>query len=250
MLDAKSMRTAEGEQGPSRVQRMRKLITAKNDALLAHRYFHLCRSSRLPRAQMLEVLKQVYCFSRCFERLLTRRVTEFTNGGDERVLKIAREHLQNELGHVELFRKCLLENGVNQSELARLNPKMFTQALFGYLTTTILHENEYVANVAMMQVMESIGYHFFKETLAVMQLQSMSASAFAQHAEDDERHLEEGFDLIGEFDHGSTERALAVIDDLYRLMEFVLDEWLGSEPMSAGQTRRRRSSRPPKPSAN
>jgi pyrroloquinoline quinone (PQQ) biosynthesis protein C len=123
---------------------------------------------------------------------------------------------------------------------------MVTKAMFGYLTATILHENEYVTNVAMMQVMESIGYHFFKETLAIMQLQGMQAEAFAQHAEDDERHLEEGYELIGQFDKETTETTLGVVTDLYRLMEFMLDEWLGVYPTSAGQARRRRSTRPPR----
>lgn len=246
VVAARSLETELLDAGARKVQRMREIIGAKNEALLGHRYFQMCRSSGMQRAQVVDVLKQVYCFSRCFERLLTRRVTEYANGRDERVLAIARGHLRNELGHVDLFRKCLLDNGVSQAELNRLTPKMFTKAMFGYLTATILHENEYVTNVAMMQVMESIGYHFFKETLAIMQLQSLQADAFAQHAEDDERHLEEGFELIAQFDNETTDVALSVVNDLYRLMEFMLDEWLGVHPTSTGQARRRRSNRPPK----
>jgi pyrroloquinoline quinone (PQQ) biosynthesis protein C len=246
VLAAGSLETELIDVGARKIQHMREIIGAKNQALLSHRYFQMCRSSRMNREQVLDVLKQVYCFSRCFERLLTRRVTEYGNGRDERVLAIARGHLRNEIGHVDLFRQCLLENGVSQAELNRLAPKMFTKAMFGYLTATILHENEYVTNVAMMQVMESIGYHFFKETLAIMQLQGMQAEAFAQHAEDDERHLEEGYELIGQFDKETTETTLGVVTDLYRLMEFMLDEWLGVYPTSAGQARRRRSTRPPR----
>jgi pyrroloquinoline quinone (PQQ) biosynthesis protein C len=248
-----TMKSAESmaDSGPAKMRRMRELIRMKNEALLSHRYFRMCRAKELEQRQLMHVLKQVYCFSTFFERLLTRRVTEYPNHRDPRVLKIARDHLRNEMGHVDLFRQCLLENGVAQDEIAAVAPKMFTKAMFGYLTTTILHENEYVTNVAMMQVMESIGYYFFKETLSVMQRQAMSAAAFADHVEADEHHLEEGFELIAQFDRETTEHAVSVIEDLYRLMEFMLDEWLGLQPMASTPPpppapRRRRTSRPPK----
>lgn len=245
MLEAKASDVAANHPGQKRVQRIRQLLESSNAALLCHRYFQMCRANQLDRERVLGVLKEVYCFSVFFERLLTRRVSDYPNGRDPRVLKIARDHLRNELGHVELFRQCLLANGVSSGELANVAPKMFTKAMFGYLTTTILHENEYVTNVAMMQVMESIGFHFFKETLGVMQLQSMSADAFARHVEEDERHLEEGMDLIAQFDDETTDTAVAVIQDLYRLMGFMLDEWLGFQPVS-GAPRRRKSNRPPR----
>ena len=96
-------------------------------------------------------------------------------------MKLARRHLRDELGHVQLFAECLKVNGVAQKDLAGLRPKTFTKAVFGYLLATIQHENEYVANVAIMQVMESIGVHFFSATLDAMRQHGMAADAIAQH---------------------------------------------------------------------
>ena len=61
---------------------------------------------------MLEVVKQLYCFSVFFERLLTRRITEYSSRGDQHLLQMAREHLREEIGHAELFRDCLVNNGI------------------------------------------------------------------------------------------------------------------------------------------
>jgi hypothetical protein len=227
---------------------LRQFIEAKNDVLLSHLYFRLCRSKEIGRKQMLEIVKQLYCFSVFFERLLTRRIAEYKSGMDPRVIAIARRHLREEIGHAELFFRCLEKNGVESDALAGLTPKMFTTALFGYLTATIQNENEYVTNVAIMQVMEGIGYHFFSATLEVMQAHGMMADAMQAHSEDDEDHAHWGMELVANFDERTMIDSQRVIADIYRLMGFVLDEWLGlpNHSASAASERRRRTTRPPR----
>jgi thiaminase len=237
--------------GAARVNEFRKLLSTKNQALLEHRYFRSCRNGELSPAHLLEVVKQLYCFSVFFERLLTRRITEYSSDRDQRILDLARVHLREEIGHATLFHDCLTRNGVSSGEIANITPKMFTKALFGYLSTTLQHENEYVANVAIMQVMESIGYHFFCETLSVMKTHELAADALVRHTEDDEHHPELGLELVADFDDATLADSLRVINDLYRLMAFVLDEWLGLQPASRsipspeapGPARKRRSLR-------
>lgn len=230
---------------PSKVELLRKLIAAKNEELGAHRYFKICRSGDLSREQVVEIVKQLYCFSVFFERLLTRRITEYSSRSDQRLLNMAREHLREEIGHAELFRECLVSNGVASEEVGRVNPKMFTKAMFGYLVATIQHENEYVANVAIMQVMESIGFLFFSETLQVMEAHSLSAQALAHHTEADERHPEMGWEFVPAFDDRTMADCIRVVEDLYRLMGFMLDEWLGLAPASRAPARRARTSTRP-----
>ena len=199
-------------------------------------------------------MKNLYCFSIFFERLLARRIAEYSSDRDPRVIQIAREHFRDEIGHAKLFRDCLLGNGVSAVEIEQLSPSMFTKAMFGYLTATIQHENEYVANVAIMQVMEGIGFHFFSATLKVMESQNMLADAMVQHTDDDEDHANLGLELSVEFDKATMKSCQRVVDDLYRLMSFVLDDWMGvhrQPPASlVPQRKPRTSSRPPKrPSA-
>ncbi|MFZ5892166.1 MAG: hypothetical protein ACOY0T_14005 [Myxococcota bacterium] len=227
------------------VRVLRELIHAKNQSLSDHRYFRMCQARELGREQMLEIVKQLYCFSVFFERLLTRRITEYSSRSDPRLLQMAREHLREEIGHAELFRECLLSNGVNPDAIALIDPKMFTKAMFGYLVATIQHENEYVANIAIMQVMESIGYLFFSETLRVMDAHSLSAAALVQHTEADEHHPEMGWEFVPGFDERTMIDSVRVVEDLYRLMGFMLDEWLGLEPASKASTRRSRASTRP-----
>jgi thiaminase len=201
-------------------------LRAQDDVLLAHTYFQLCETGQLGREKMLDVVKQLYCFSIFFERVLMRRIAEFSSHRDQRVAHIARSHLKDEIGHAELFRQCLLANGVSSHEIENVVPKMFTKALFGYLLATIAHENEYVSNVAIMQVMETIGYHFFRSTLQVMKMHEMLDQAFIAHAEDDEEHRHLGLDLADTFDDRTMADSLRIIEDVYRLMGFVLTEWL------------------------
>ena len=204
-----------------------RLIATRNEALLAHRYFAMCARSEISREQILDIVRQLYCFSVFFERLLARRVAEYSSAGDPRVISLARRHMREEIGHAAMFRDCLLSNGIATDDIERIVPRLFTKAMFGYLTVTILHENEYVSNVAIMQVMESIGFHFFSATLSVMQAHGMLADAFSQHTEDDAEHARLGLELAEEFDSRTMADCRRVIDDLYRLMESVLDDWLG-----------------------
>jgi hypothetical protein len=175
-------------------------------------------------------------------------VAEYTSAMDPRVIQIARKHLREEIGHAGLFLDCLAANGVSREQTALLAPKMFTKAMFGYLVTTIQHENEYVSNVAIMQVMESIGYHFFSATLQVMRAHDMMADAMQEHSEDDQEHAYLGIELAAHFDDDTMQDCRRIVGDIYRLMRFVLDEWLGEHNLSAPAkpARKRRTSRPPR----
>jgi thiaminase len=234
------------------VRALRGLIESKNQTLVEHRYFRLCQAGELGREQMLEVVKQLYCFSVFFERLLTRRITEYSSRGDQQLLQMAREHLREEIGHSELFRECLVNNGILTDDVSEIEPKMFTKALFGYLVATIQHENEYVTNVAIMQVMESIGFLFFSRTLQAMDAHKLSANALVQHTEADEHHPEMGWDFVPSFDKNTMAACHRVVEDVYRLMGFTLDEWLGLAPTATGTVtgsrRTRQSNRPAKAS--
>ena len=233
-----------------KVEKIQRLIEAKNAELLKHPYFQLCASRQVSREQVIDVIKQVYCFSIFFERLLTRRIAEGSTTTDVRLLQMARVHLRDELGHVQLFADCLRANGVSNAELARLRPKTFTKAVFGYLLATIQHEHAYVANVALMQVMESIGYYFFTATVDVMRAHGMPAAAMQQHTEDDAEHAAVGLDLIAHFDDQNLSDCDRVIHDVYRLMSLMFEEWLGSavgkKPVPSTPPRRRRTTRPPR----
>lgn len=230
----------------ARSNEFRRLLSSKNEALREHKYFRMCRSGELGSQHIVGVVKQLYCFSVFFERLLTRRITEYSTHQDQRILELARQHLREEIGHVCLFHDCLVKNGVPPEAIAEIAPKMFTKSLFGYLSSTLQHENEYVANVAIMQVMESIGCYFFRETSNAMKALGMEHDAVTHHIEADEHHHEIGADLVADFDEVTMTDAMRVVHDIYRLMAFVLDEWMGLEPSSSSLARRRRSSRPPR----
>jgi thiaminase len=246
MQHGTGVRASGLDPGAAQITKLRRLIASKNEALLSHRYFRMCRGNELGREHLIEIVKQLYCFSVFFERLLTRRISDYSSGRDQRILQIARDHLRDEIGHADLFYQCLTRNGVSHDEVMALSPKMFTKAMFGYLTATVQHENEYVSNVAIIQVMESIGYHFFSETLRVMRTHKMAADALVKHTEDDEDHPELGMELVAQFDAPTMASCTRIVHDIYRLMGFVLDEWLGLEPGSPSLGRRRRTSRPPK----
>ena len=222
-----SLRVAKQFIGDDKAAVVQHLIEKKNRELLEHRYFRLCRAQLLDRERMLEVVKHLYCFSVYFERILARRITEYSSAKDPRILALARAHMREEIGHAELFRACLEANGVPYAEVQQLEPGTFTKAMFGYLTVTIQHENEYVSNVVIMQVMESIGYHFFSATLQLMQSHALAADAMVQHSEDDLEHANLGLDLIQSFDDATMRDCCRTIDGIYQLMPFVFDEWLG-----------------------
>jgi pyrroloquinoline quinone (PQQ) biosynthesis protein C len=216
-----------------RIEHIRALVESNNQKLLEHRYFRLCAEKLITREQMLDIAKQLYCFSVFFERLLARRITEYSSNKNPYILALAREHMREEIGHAELFRACLEANGVSADEVLAISPAMFTKAIFGYLTVTIQHESELVSNVAIMQVMESIGYHFFSATMVLMQSHGMLAQAMAEHSEADIGHSNLGIELIGDFDDVTMNDCCRTIADIYRLMPLVIDEWLGSNTLFA-----------------
>jgi len=212
--------------GAHRIEAIRREVATRTVALSQHRYFDLCRHKQIGRAQIMGVIQQLYCFSVFFERLLTLRIARYTSQMDTRVLGIARKHLREEFGHADLFRRCLIENGMPVEQVARIQPKMFTRALYGYLTAIINHENEFVGNVAIMQAMESLGYQFFSATLPVLQHHKMMSAAMQAHSEDDEEHSKLGLEFAEQFDDDTLKMSLTTISDIYRLMGYVLDEWL------------------------
>ena len=216
---------SEHLRGPNIIALERHLASWQQQ-LLSHRYFEHCRAGNIERGQLIEIIKQLYCFSVFFERLLTMRISRYSSQMDERILEAAREHLREEIGHAELFQICLLENGVSPEDTNAAMPRMFTKALFGYLVATVMHENEYVTNVAMMQVMEGIGLAFFQATLELMKRHQLMSAVMQQHTEDDQEHWSIGLELADEFDPETMADCHRVIDDLYRLMGHVLDEWL------------------------
>lgn len=216
--------------GSERVTLIRQLLAENDAALLRHPYFALCEREELGRAKLLEVIKQMYCFSVFFERILTRRIARYSSDMDVNIADISREHLRSEIGHAALFRQCLLSNGVSPAEMDQVTPKMFTKAMFGYLVATIDHENEYVSNVAIMQVMETIGYHVFRATLHVLSTHGMIAQAFIDHADADEEHRHLGLELAAGFDGPTMQASTRIIGDLYRLMDFMLTEFLADSP--------------------
>ena len=210
----------------SQIDDIEKLVAKENEGLLTHRYFQLCRTRSVNRSQAIDIVKQLYCFSVFFERIIAQRIARYSSGMDGRVLRLARQHMREEFGHPDMFRECLMKNGVTATELTRISPKMFTKAMFGYLMATVLYENEFVSNIAIMQVMEKIALHFFQETLLVMESHDLTTTAFRQHSEDDELHSTLGLDLAASFDIQTMASSRRIIEDLYRLMGFVLDEWL------------------------
>jgi hypothetical protein len=175
----------------------------------------------------MEIIEQMYCLSIFFERLLTLRIARHSSDMDWRVLRLARQHLHEEFGHPELFRQCLIDNGVAAGAIARIRPTLFTRALYGYLLATITHENEYVTNAAMTQAMENLAVLCFTATLPLAEHHKIIGKVLAHHSEHDDEHALLGIDLAHEVDEETFKRSLAAIRELHRLMGFVLDEWLG-----------------------
>src|SRR6187455_2178759 len=88
---------------PRKIIEIRDLINDKMGILLRHRYFWASRSGALSREQLLEITKQIYCFSIFYERLLTRRISCYSSNMDRDLLRRAREHMMKEVGHADLF---------------------------------------------------------------------------------------------------------------------------------------------------
>ncbi|HYD79911.1 MAG TPA: iron-containing redox enzyme family protein [Paucimonas sp.] len=175
---------------------------------------------------MLETLKQIHCFSAYYERLITRRLATFRMNTNRDLLSTARHHLMEEIGHPDLFRACLIANGLSDGECDEIVPGTHTKALFGFLLATIDYEDEYVGSVAMLQAMESIGKIFFDATLASMRAVGMAADVFAAHSEADNDHAELGYDELADCDPYTIKDCIRVIDDIYVLMDHFLDQFI------------------------
>lgn len=219
--------TVASKQGiKSNIQIIQSLITEKMSQLLKHPYFLACKNNSLDTNQLIGIIKNLYSFSIFFERILTRRISLYTNQMNDELLIIARQHLREEIGHVELFRECLLRNGVNAEEISLITPSRYGKAIFGYLLATIEYENEYVTNVALIQVMELVALHFFNTTLEVMIKNDLYADAFKIHGEDDSSHALLGLEHYNQMDARSLRDCQRIISDLFGLFDDMLTEWL------------------------
>jgi hypothetical protein len=211
---------------PRKIDTIRDYINNKMTVMLRHRYFWACRSCAITREQLLSVLKQLYCFSIYYERLLTMRVSRYSSTMNREILEAARDHLKEEMGHADLLTHCILNNGVQPEELQHIAPKAFTKAVFGYLMVTVEYENEFVTNIAIMQVMETIGMYFYEATLQAMQAHGFECSAFKKHADDGVENSTMGMELYAYLDEQSMSDGKRIIDDLFHMMRFMLDEWM------------------------
>jgi hypothetical protein len=219
--------TMHGDTGQTNnVEAILTLINRRMDELSAGKYLHLCKTGDLSRDQLLSTVEQLYCFSIFFERILIRRMAKFSSDSNPALIRLARRHLREEFGHTDMFRKCLLSNGHTSEQIQALSPKAYTKCLFGYLLATVEYEDELVANIAIMQVMELIGLNFFESTCRVMTQHGLEASVFEAHAEDDKTHSGQGLDLYRTMSARLLGDSLRVIDDLFRLMAVTLDDWI------------------------
>lgn len=205
---------------------LRDMLQGRMAQLQTHRYFALCRTGGMTRAEMLHVIQQLYCFSVFYERLLTRRLSHFDSQADPAIVSLARQHLKEEIGHAELFYHCLQSNGFTAEQIQTINPMTFTRAVFGYLLTTIEYENEYIANIALIQVMETIAMHFFGATLTAIRRLGLAEGPFLIHNEADDGHAELGLAVCASLTPVAMQAGARVIDDLFVLMGCVLNEWL------------------------
>jgi hypothetical protein len=200
-------------------------VADRLQGLLSHPYFEACRSGTIERDRVIRIIKQLYCQSVFFERIITLRLARFTSRTPPEIVRTARRHLQEEIGHPGMFLECLAANGATQAEIDAITPSMMTKTLFGYLLATIEYEREEVSNVAVFQVMESAAYHFFSATLGLMRLHGFSLRGFEEHASADEDHSTLGSDVIAQFDAATMKDSRRIIADLFRLMTITLDEW-------------------------
>src|SRR5580765_3965243 len=65
--------------GTNRIDAIRREVQAGTESIGRHRYFELCRSREIGRAQLMEIIGQLYCFSVFFERLLTLRIAYYSS---------------------------------------------------------------------------------------------------------------------------------------------------------------------------
>ena len=208
------------------LQTIQLFLDQQMNLLLDHPYFKTCQRGDISKPQMVQIMKNLYGFSVYFERILTRRISHYNSRMDHELLLIAKKHLREEIGHADMFRDSLLSNGVSATEIRDIEPTRYTKAIFGYLLATIEYENEYVTNIAVIQVLELIGYHFFTTTLEVMKKNGFSSSAFQAHSDDDTTHSLLGLEHCAAMDEVSLKDCKRVILDLFGLFHDMLSEWL------------------------
>jgi hypothetical protein len=214
---------------PRKVEEISEIIKRGLESLTRHRYFEACRTNAFEAPQLLAALKQVYCTSIFFERMVTRRLGGFSSRTPYKTLADARKHIIEEAGHPEMFRECLLKNGVSVEELDAIMPSTFTKALYGYFLATLEHEREEVSSVALYQVMETAGHLFFQAMVPVMRHHGQDLAAFMVHAELDTEHGELGLADCAFFDDATMADCRRVLGDIFRLMLLTLDDWVSAK---------------------
>jgi hypothetical protein len=214
------------ETAADRAGTIKKRLDSRMATLQQHSYFQRCHSGTLTAPQLLAVAEQLFCFSVYFERLLTRRLSRLSSQTHATILEISRQHLAEEIGHAKIFRGYLLSHGHTAAQVDALAPKTYTRALFGYLLATLEYENEFVANIAIVQVMELIALNFFTATRIAINKVGLGDGPFELHSVADDGHAELGLDLCGSFNAQTLRASETAIDDLFVLMPHVFEEWL------------------------
>jgi hypothetical protein len=214
------------ETAADRTGSIKRRLDSRMATLRRHSYFKRCHSGALTAPQLLGVAEQLYCFSVYFERLLTRRLSMLPSRTNATILEISRQHLAEEIGHAKIFRGYLQSHGLTAAQVDALAPKTYTRALFGYLLATLEYENEFVANIAIVQVMELIALNFFTATRAAINKVGLGDGPFELHSVADDGHAELGLELCGGFDEHTLQASETAIDDLFVLMPHVFEEWL------------------------
>jgi thiaminase len=211
---------------PGSADHVRQLVQLRLQEFLSHTYFAQCEDGSLPRPTVLKIVQQLYCMSTFFVRILTRRLSHFSSLTSPSLVSASREHLLDEIGHPEMFLRCLRDNGTSDGEIEAITPSCFLKALFGYLIATLEYEREQVVTVALFQVMETAALHYFTRTMELMQKLELHVEAVGEHVEADVGHADIGLEPDVLFDERTMNDIRRVTNDLFQLMEAALDEWL------------------------
>lgn len=216
----------KNSEGQRKLAEILKLVDGHMESLLRHDYFQACRAGALGRSQMVTILQQLYCFSRLFERLITRRLATLSPRAPESIIDVARQHIRDEIGHPAMFRRVLLDLGMTREECNRLVPSAHTMALYGYMLVLMEDESEIVFSVAMFQFLEAAGFQFFNAMLPLIAQIGEARHAFVEHAEHDAGHEMMGLEDVILFDEQVRVDCQRVLPNLFCLAENVLKEWM------------------------
>jgi hypothetical protein len=196
------------------------------EKLLKTPFFTACRAGRVGRPEMLAILPQLYTFSLYFERIITRRVATYSTRAEPVLLEKAREHMVDEIGHARMFHDVLRSVGWSSERIEAIKPSGMTKAVFGYMLATIDYDDALVTNVAIMQVLETIGQHFFSHSLEIMKELGLPLKSMQAHTEADDEHSLIGYDLYDQMDAKTLDHALHVVRELFSLMARMITSWL------------------------